>query len=125
MRLSRPLLGAIAATTLVLGVGALAPASSDAAKPLLCRANMDKSHPADNSTVHVIVKTAARANVHAVAHYKTTNTGHARRADKHGNASIPFDIGSATPGSLVSVTVTVTKKGHPGRTCKTSFRPHG
>jgi hypothetical protein len=38
---------------------------------------------------------------------------------------IPFDIASATPGFLVKVTVTVTKKGHPARTCKTSFRPHG
>jgi hypothetical protein len=85
---------------------------------------MDKTHPADYSTVHVIVKTAAHARARAVAHYKTTNTAHGRLADRNGHASIPFYISGATPGFLVRVTVTVTKRGHRAGTCKTSFRPH-
>jgi hypothetical protein len=123
MKLSRQII-ATAAVALAIASPAIASAPSEAAKPLPCRAHMDKTHPADNSTVHVIVKTAPQANARAVAHYKTTSTGHSRRADKHGNTSIPFDIGSATPGFLVKVTVTVTKKGRPAGSCKTSFRPH-
>ena len=85
---------------------------------------MSDSTPADYSTVRVMVKTAPGAHVRTVAHYKTTDTVKTRTANEHGSATVPYDIYSATPGYPVHVSVTVSKKGRPTRTCSTSFTPH-
>jgi hypothetical protein len=114
----------LAAACLIVASPALAPTSSQAARPLPCRAHVSDSTPADYSTVKVMVKTAPRAHVHTVAHYKTTTNAKNRTANIHGNATIAYDIYTATPGYRVTVSVTVSKKGRPARTCSTSFTPH-
>jgi len=118
---------------LALTVGLLTPSAASAvgsasaagslARPLPCRASMSNSHPADFTTTTVLVTTASHAQVTTVAHYKTVNRQHRRRANGHGRASIPYHISGATPGFRVRVDVTV-KWPHRTGSCQTSFTPH-
>ena len=96
--------------------------STDAAR-LKCRAHMSDKTPGQYSNVYVLVKTAPRAKVHTVAHYKTSKTPKNGRANRKGRASIKYYISGATPGYRVKVNVTVKKRGHT-RHCTTSFTPH-
>jgi len=84
---------------------------------------MSNSHPADYTTTTVRVTTAPHAQVTAVAHYKTVNRQHRRRANGRGKASVPYYISGATPGFRVHVDVTV-KWPHRTGSCQTSFTPH-
>jgi hypothetical protein len=111
--------GAITAMALTGGVAMAAPQ----AKPLPCSAHMSNSHPADYTTVDVLVHTAAHAHVTTVAHYKTTNTKHHGKAGRKGNDTIPYYISGATPGYKVKVSVSVVKGARTG-SCSTSFTPH-
>ncbi|HEY2552023.1 MAG TPA: hypothetical protein VGI64_15760 [Streptosporangiaceae bacterium] len=102
---------------------ATAGASTDAVRPLPCRAFMSNSHPADFTTTIVEVRTASFARVVTVAHFKTTNHKKTRKAGQHGRVGVPYDISDATPGFRVKVSVTVSKAGRTGH-CSTSFTPH-
>jgi len=84
---------------------------------------MSNAHPADYTTVDVQVRTAGRAKVVTVAHYKTTSHRKRRTASAAGRAKIPYYISGATPGYKVKVTVKVSKSGRSG-SCSTSFTPH-
>jgi hypothetical protein len=84
---------------------------------------MSKTHPADYTTVYVRVRTASRAKVVTVAHYKTTNHRKSRKANEAGRASVPYSISDATPGYPVKVSVRVSRNGRTGN-CSTSFTPH-
>jgi hypothetical protein len=91
---------------------------------LICRAHMSDATPAQYSYDRVIVKTGQpHAFVHAVAHYKTTNTPKSGRSGDNAVASLSFYISGATAGRWVPVSVTVTKNGH-SRSCGTGFTPH-
>lgn len=119
---------AVCALTIAGGVVATAPASAAshtvaAANPLICQAAMSTSRPKDNTTVRVVVRTkVAAASVTATAKYKTTRTTHTGRTASTGNASIPFQIGRATIGYKVVVSVSVKARGLT-KTCSTSFTP--
>jgi hypothetical protein len=91
--------------------------------PLACAASMSNSAPSDESTTDVIVHTGvAGASVTTTAHYKSTNTTHSGVANSSGVATVPYDIGRATAGYVVTVDVTVTAGG-ASATCSTSFTP--
>jgi hypothetical protein len=112
---------AAAITVTALG-GSVAMAAPDAAR-LPCGATMTNAHPADYTTTDVRVRTAARAHVTTVAHYKTTKTTHHAAAGSKGNATVPYYISGATPGYKVTVSISVVKGSRTGR-CSTSFTPH-
>src|SRR5690349_1599536 len=114
---------ALAATTTLTATGLLAPATADAASGLHCRAHVSDSTPKDYTDVYVHVRTRPRVHVRTVAHYKTTDTAHRARANRHGRSTIDYYISDATPGYRVRVDVTV--RG-PRRTahCSTAFTPH-
>lgn len=116
-------LAAVGVATIFASTPLLVSAPVDAAATLTCRASMSDSTPNQYSNVYVNVRTAPRANVRTVAHYRTTNTAHSKRASSAGRASIRYYISSATAGYRVRVDVTVTKNGH-SRSCSTSFTPH-
>jgi hypothetical protein len=112
--------GAITTATLSGGLAVAAPAATS----LPCSASMSNSHPRDYTTTDVLVRTASRANVTTVAHYKTTNTTHHGIAGRKGNAGIPYYISGATPGYKVNVSVSVSTGSQTG-SCSTSFTPQG
>ena len=101
----------------------LVSAPVDAAAALTCRASMSDSTPDQYSNVTVRVKTAPRAQVRTVAHYRTTDTAKSKRANSAGKANLVYYISSATAGYRVKVDVKVTKNGQT-KTCSTSFTPH-
>src|SRR5580698_6494662 len=81
-KLSRLALSASAAVAIAtpVGLAAAPPAGAAiAAKSLPCHATMSNSHPADYTTTDVRVKTAARAYVTTIAHYRTVNRKYHRR----------------------------------------------
>lgn len=112
----------IAAAVLLASTPLVAPAAADAAA-LKCRAHVSDSTPKQYTNVFVGVKTAPRAKVRTVAHYKTTDTPRSARANRKGRASTKYYISGATPGYRVQVDVKVTKHGR-SKTCATSFKPH-
>lgn len=118
-------LAALPAAALALVLAGAMPASASTAKPrpLPCHASMSNAHPADYSTVNVKVRTAGRAKVVTVAHYRTTNHRKTRKANAAGRARVPYYISRATPGYKVKVTVKVFRSGRSG-SCSTSFTPH-
>lgn len=83
---------------------------------------MSIAKPEQYSTTVVRVKTAKKATVKTVAHYRTTKTTKWRKANNAGRANASYYIASARPGYKVRVTVTVKKSGKT-RTCSTSFTP--
>jgi hypothetical protein len=84
---------------------------------------MSNPTPLDGSDTDVIVQArVAGAAVTATAHYRTTTTTRAGRADGQGRATIVFHIGGATPGRPVPVSVTVAAGGTT-RSCSTVFTP--
>jgi hypothetical protein len=84
---------------------------------------MSNSHPAQYTTTDVRVRTAARAYVTTVAHYKTVNRTYHRHANASGRATVPYYISGATAGRKVVVKVYVSRPGRKGH-CSTSFTPH-
>jgi hypothetical protein len=84
---------------------------------------MSNADPADYTTTDVLVHTAHYAHVTTVAHYKTVNRKHHKRAGRKGNATIAYYISGATPGYQVQVSVSVVKGDRTG-SCSTSFTPH-
>src|SRR5689334_1317287 len=86
------------AGALTLGAAPAALPAASAASGVPCHASMSDSTPKDYTYVYVRVSTAARAYVHTVAHYKTTNTSKSGRASSSGHASLAYYILSATPG---------------------------
>ena len=84
---------------------------------------MSNRHPADFTSTTVQVKSVAKAKVTTTAQYKTTNTTHHGRTNRHGRAGIPYYISGATPGFRVVVDVTVKWPRRTGH-CETSFTPH-
>ena len=118
-------LAALPAAALAITLIGVAPASASPARPrpLPCHASMSKTHPADYTTVYVRVRTASRARVVTVAHYKTTNHKKSRKANTSGQASVPYYISGATPGFKVKVSVRVSRNGRTG-SCSTAFTPH-
>jgi hypothetical protein len=106
-----------------LALGASGPAVAAPAKEhLRCHASMSNAQPQDYATTDVLVRTNHHAHVKTVAHYKTKNTTHYRKASKHGKATVPYYISGATPGYKVTVSVSVKKNGLTG-SCSTSFTP--
>jgi hypothetical protein len=115
-------LAALGAAVALTASPLLVPSAAEAA-PLKCRASMSDATPKQYTDVFVRVKTAPRAKVVTVAHYKTTKTKKRRTANAQGRARVKYYISGATPGYRVRVSVTVSKKGR-SRTCSTSFTPH-
>ena len=111
----------------VIAVGAVltagAPASASPAKALACHASMSNNRPADYTTTDVRVRTADRAGVTTIAHYRTVNRKYHRTASASGHATVPYYISGATAGFKVVVDVYVHKGGRSGK-CSTSFIPH-
>ncbi|MDP9165155.1 MAG: hypothetical protein M3O32_03695 [Actinomycetota bacterium] len=114
-------LRALAAVAAV-GLVGMVPATAGATSRLPCSASMSNTSPTTNSTTHVLVRTASKAGVTTVAHYKTTNTQHTATADSSGRADVPYRISHATKGYRVVVQVTV-QKGSAKGSCSTSFTP--
>lgn len=118
--LGRVLAAAFATAALAVPVLGASPVSAAAALP--CRASVNNAHPADYTTVRVRIRTAAKAAVTTVAHYKTTSHEKQGTAGRKGRLTIPYYIDGATPGYTVQVDVTVAKGGRTGG-CSTSFTP--
>lgn len=89
---------------------------------LACIASMSVPRPTRGATTDALVTTAPGSRVTAKAHYKTTTTPHSRTASPAGRATIPFDIGGATPGYRVRVSITITS-GQLRASRSTSFTP--
>jgi hypothetical protein len=116
---------ALAAGTLTAGI--LVPATAlgaqvPAAAKLACSASVSSTRPEHGATVEVSVKTAADAEVSAVAHFKAGRVRDKGRADSAGRARLAFKVGSAPYGVKVAVAITVAK-GKRTATCSTSFTP--
>jgi Glycosyl hydrolase family 12 len=97
-------------------------AAGTRSRHLACHAVMSHSHPADHSTTDVVVRTADRAEVTTVAHFKTGNRSRKLRATVHGRAVIPYGVRDALAGYRVRVSVTV-RRGSRSGTCSTWFTP--
>ncbi len=89
---------------------------------LACHAVMSQRHPAGHSTTDVVVRTADRAEVTTVAHFKTGNRSRKLRATVYGRAVIPYGVRDALAGYRVRVSVTV-RRGSRSGTCSTWFTP--
>src|SRR5262249_20728792 len=89
---------------------------------LACHAVMRHSHPADQSTTDVVVRTADHAEVTTVAHFKTGNRSRKLRATVHSWAVIRYCVRAALAGYRVRVNVTV-RRGSRSGTCSTWFTP--
>jgi hypothetical protein len=89
---------------------------------LACIASMSVPRPSRGATTDALVTTAPGSHVNAKAHYKTTTTPHSRTSGPTGRATIPFDIGGATPGYRVKVSITISS-GQLRASCSTSFTP--
>ena len=90
--------------------------------PLACNASVSHRRPADHSTTTVTVRTAANAEVTAVAHFRSGNRRRTARATAHGVARILYATRTAPPGSRVWVSVTA-RLGKRTGTCRTWFTP--
>ncbi|MGH3405091.1 MAG: hypothetical protein ACRDRJ_21685 [Streptosporangiaceae bacterium] len=123
MSLSR--VAALPAAVVALALAGAAPASASPARPrpLPCHASMSNARPADYTTVYVRVRTASRAKVVTIAHYRTTSHRKSRQANGAGRARVPYYISGATPHFKVKVSVRVSRHGRTG-SCSTSFTPH-
>jgi hypothetical protein len=122
-RMIAPLtISAAAAISLAVAGPALA-GPAPTAKLDACKAWVSNSHPAENTTTNVEVRTAKSAEVFTVAHYWTGDRVHYRIAsDKLGRATIPYDVGDAKPGFEIVVDVTVVRWNLSNK-CSTSFTP--
>lgn len=89
---------------------------------LKCHAWMTSSRPRDYTSTGVVVRTAGRARVTTIAHYRTVNHKKSRQANAAGHVTIRYYISGATPGFRVVVSVYVSRSGRKG-SCSTSFRP--
>jgi hypothetical protein len=114
-------IGAAAGISLAVAGPALAGPTTMAALGS-CAASVSNSHPADYTNTDVKVRTAAGAEVFAVAHYKTVNRAYYRVANSAGRATVDYYVSGATPGYKVVVDVTVVR-GHQANSCSTSFTP--
>jgi hypothetical protein len=112
---------AAAAVTLAVAGPALAGPARAAALGA-CTASVSNSHPADDTTTEVNVRTSAAAEVFTVAHYKTVNRAYFAVAGPAGRAGVAYYVSGATPGYRVVVDVTVVS-GHQANSCSTSFTP--
>jgi hypothetical protein len=112
-----------ALSSVLAGGMTVASASAQRSRPLPCHATMSNRHPADFTTTTVRVRSVAKAKVTTTAHYRTTDTTHHGRTNRHGRAGIPYDISGATAGFRVVVDVTVKWPHRSGR-CRTAFTPH-
>jgi hypothetical protein len=81
-----------------------------------------RKHPADGTKVGISINTAPGARITAVAHFQAGNRKKAARADSTGSHTFWFQVGSATPGYRVQVTVRVSAHGRK-RSCRASFIP--
>lgn len=104
-------LGATATTTVVFSPIALA-----------CRAAASPPNPAQHAFVDIVIGTAPGANISAVFHFKATTPTQNSHADKAGRGDVNRNIGGATVGFRVPVTITVTL-GPKTATCATTFTP--
>jgi hypothetical protein len=112
----------LAAAIVPFSVAFPAEAASASPAALACHASMSNKHPADFTTTDVKVRTVAHAYVTTVAHCKTVNRTHHRRANASGRATVPYEISGATVGRKVVVDVYVSRPGRKGK-CSTSFTP--
>jgi hypothetical protein len=116
-----------AAAACLVGAGVL-PVSMAAAGPaaaatsLPCSASVTVARPAHGQRTDVIVRTAARAWVGALAHYKTGVVKKTTHASSSGRAAIAFSAGKAVYGHKVVVKIYVDKGSRKGK-CATSFTP--
>jgi hypothetical protein len=100
-----------------------APAATKSKAPVValsCVASVSNAHPTQYSTVYVYVTVGRPSiDVHAVAHYKSTDTAHDAVTASDGKATLPFKISRATKGFTVVVDVSVSG----GPSCQTAFTP--
>ena len=89
---------------------------------LTCRAAANPTSPAQHAVVDIVVGTAPGADVSAIFHFKATTPTQNSHADKTGRADIMRNIGGATVGFRVPVTITVVL-GPTHATCSTTFTP--
>ena len=112
-----PPLAPAAATT-----PATTPAATPTVPPLTCTASVSRKHPADGRTVGVTVSTAPNARVTVAVHYQGAIRKKSSRASAVGLRTFWFQVGSATPGYPVKVSVGVSAHGSK-RSCRASFIP--
>jgi hypothetical protein len=111
-----PPVQAAAATPAAALTAAPAPA------PPGCTALVTHRHPADGTKVGISVTTAPGAGVTVVAYFPVGNRKKTARADSTGLRTFWFQVGSATPGYRVKVSIRVSAHGQK-RSCRTSFTP--
>ena len=125
MKKVRRLLAPVALlSVLVLAVpsGAGAVSSAQPRGTLTCQTYVSNIYPKQRSSLLVYVHTKPKAAIRATAHFKTGNVLHSTRANKYGNAAVPFKVGRAMKGYVVHVVVRVTLSSAHGY-CTTKFTP--
>jgi hypothetical protein len=120
--LTAVILGAAITGGAVLSTFAAYPAQAASNVALTCKASMSTAKPKDHSKVDVNITTKGGASITTAAHYKTSTNTKTAKASASGQASVVYDISSATPGYKVVVDVFV-KSGTSHSTCSTSFTP--
>jgi hypothetical protein len=92
------------------------------APPLTSTASVTRKHPVIGTKVGILVSTAPRARITAVAHFDTGDHKKTARADATGLHNFWFPTDSATPGYRVWVDVHVAANGQT-HTSRTWFTP--
>jgi hypothetical protein len=87
-----------------------------------CRTAASPSNPQQHTDLDIIVVTVPGAKISVLYHFKAGAATQASHADSSGRADVLRNIGGATVGYAVPVTVTVTL-GPKSSTCSTTFTP--
>jgi len=103
-------------------VAATTPAATPTPAPPTCTTLVTRKHPADGTKVGISVSTAPGARITTVAHFPAGNHKKTARADQTGLHNFWFQVGSATPGYRVRVSIRVSADGQK-RSCRASFTP--
>jgi hypothetical protein len=90
--------------------------------PTTCKTAPNPPNPQQHTVLDLMVATVPGASVSVVYHFKAGAATQASKADKTGHADVLRNIGGATVGFAVPVTVTVTL-GLTHGTCSTTFTP--
>ncbi len=101
---------------------AAAAASTPPPAPLTCTASASPGRPVVFTSVTIRVRTAGKAKIKTVAHYKTGGQAQRDATGRRGRLAIVYQIGDAKPGYMVTVDVAV-RKGNRSGDCTAYFTP--
>jgi hypothetical protein len=101
---------------------AAAPAATPPPAPPTCTTSVSRRHPADGTNVGISVTTAPGTRITIIAQFPAGNRKKTARVGSTGLHTFWFQVGGATPGYRVKVSVRVFAH-RQKRSCRASFTP--